>query len=117
MLIRLFTLLGKLVSKLYRSFLSDSYKMDKNEIWFRSLYENNSDGIISIDSKGWIIGVNPAILRITETKQADYLHKHISMSRMNLKEAESEKWMDAFYRSFHETSCSFEETALASSYP
>ncbi|WP_162463405.1 sensor domain-containing diguanylate cyclase [Paenibacillus psychroresistens] len=94
--------------------MPNHYLIDKNEIWFRSLYENNSDGIISIDCNGRIIGVNPAILRITETKQTDYIHRHLSKLKLNLKEMESEKLIDAFYRSFHEAPQSFEETFLRS---
>lgn len=49
----------------------------EHERWYRSLYENNSDGIISIDTKGRIISFNPAVSIITGLIEAEYKHAPI----------------------------------------
>ncbi|MGO0063814.1 EAL domain-containing protein [Brevibacillus fluminis] len=50
----------------------------ENARWYRSLYENNEDGIISIDTKGRILSFNPAMSRITGLQKKAYVGQHIS---------------------------------------
>ncbi|WP_310829776.1 MHYT domain-containing protein [Paenibacillus pedocola] len=48
-----------------RRFSSKDTELLVNEKWYKSLYENNQDAIISVDLKLRIIGSNPAATRIT----------------------------------------------------
>ncbi|MCQ4086505.1 bifunctional diguanylate cyclase/phosphodiesterase [Saccharibacillus sp. JS10] len=45
----------------------------EQEKWYRALYENNVDGILSIDTQGKIIDSNPAILDMTGSKREDFV--------------------------------------------
>jgi len=48
-----------------------------NERWYRSLYDNNDDGIISLDIHRHIIGVNEAAYRMTGLASEDVWNKPI----------------------------------------
>ncbi|MCD9023589.1 EAL domain-containing protein [Cohnella silvisoli] len=47
----------------------------EHEKWYKSLYENHLDGIISVNIQGKIIDINPSAIRITGIEAADYLHQ------------------------------------------
>ncbi|MDO3408308.1 EAL domain-containing protein [Saccharibacillus sp. CPCC 101409] len=42
-------------------------QLRKQQNWYRALYANNVDGIISVDTSGRIIDMNPAILALTDS--------------------------------------------------
>ncbi|MFC3769140.1 EAL domain-containing protein [Paenibacillus sp. GCM10012303] len=64
-----FTLFSVYVNK--RLSQKDS-AIKQHKRWYRSLYENNSDGIISIDTQGKIISFNPAASILTGFTEAGY---------------------------------------------
>ncbi|QDH22133.1 EAL domain-containing protein [Saccharibacillus brassicae] len=49
------------------------------EKWYRALYENNTDGIISIDMRGIVTDMNPAILNMTGSQRGDYIGRPITV--------------------------------------
>ncbi|AWB43563.1 PAS domain S-box protein [Paenibacillus sp. CAA11] len=69
------TLFGIFVNR--RLTLKDS-ALEAHDRWYRSLYENNQDGILSVDTDGRIIGLNPALSRLSGYQAERYLYKHIS---------------------------------------
>lgn len=65
-----FTIYGALIN----SRLNQKDKMIRSqEKWYRALYENNTDGIISINTMGMIADMNPALLNLTGTQREDYI--------------------------------------------
>ncbi|MEJ8306366.1 EAL domain-containing protein [Saccharibacillus sacchari] len=50
----------------------------QQEKWYRALYENNVDGILSINTEGRIIDMNPAILNMTESIREDFVGKPVT---------------------------------------
>lgn len=50
----------------------------RQEKWYRALYENNADGILSIDISGLITDMNPALLELTDSKREDLIGKPIT---------------------------------------
>ncbi|MVP00641.1 bifunctional diguanylate cyclase/phosphodiesterase [Paenibacillus lutrae] len=79
------TLLGILVNK---RLSQKDLALQEHERWYRSLYENNSDGIISVDTGGRIIGFNPAVTQMTGLNESDYMQGHISALGLSLPEEE-----------------------------
>ncbi|MBP1993905.1 bifunctional diguanylate cyclase/phosphodiesterase [Paenibacillus eucommiae] len=77
------TLFGVFINK--RLTQKDS-AIQEHERWYTSLYNNNSDGIISVDIEGKIIGFNPAVFRITGFKEDQFQNKHISSFDMYMSE-------------------------------
>ncbi|NGZ75074.1 bifunctional diguanylate cyclase/phosphodiesterase [Saccharibacillus alkalitolerans] len=53
----------------------------RQEKWYRALYENNVDGIISIDTSGEIADINPAILDLTGLKREDFVGQPVEVLR------------------------------------
>ncbi|OWR30924.1 PAS domain S-box protein [Saccharibacillus sp. O23] len=49
----------------------------RQEKWYRALYENNADGILSIDTAGLITDMNPALLELTGSRREDFIGKPI----------------------------------------
>lgn len=47
------------------------------ERWFRSLFENNEDGMILVDMAGRILSMNPAMSKITGYHESAYIDQHI----------------------------------------
>lgn len=46
--------------------------------WYQTLYENNVDGIISVDTNGQIISMNPAVIRMIGGHAEEYINQNIS---------------------------------------
>ncbi|MFC3748878.1 EAL domain-containing protein [Paenibacillus sp. GCM10012306] len=63
------SLIGLYISRL---FSKQALEKQENEKWYRSLYEHNQDGIISIDLHRQIIGINPAAARITGIREKEF---------------------------------------------
>ena len=53
--------------------------MDEHEKWYKSLFDNNLDGIITVNIQGQIIGLNPIALEITGLKSEQLLHQPINL--------------------------------------
>ncbi|MEI7025117.1 EAL domain-containing protein [Paenibacillus sp. y28] len=98
------TLLGIFVNK---RLLHKDLVILENERWYRSLYRNNGDGIISIDIQGRIMSMNPAILSITGLKAEAYLNKHISELVTSFPDEDEERARSFYCQSFKEqgTTC------------
>lgn len=78
-----FTLFGVFINKRFSH--KDSV-IQENESWYRSLYKNNEYGIISIDTSGKIMNMNPAITKIGGFRAEDYINQPISTIRSILAE-------------------------------
>ncbi|MFX3636251.1 MAG: EAL domain-containing protein [Candidatus Pristimantibacillus sp.] len=50
----------------------------EHENWYKSLYENHMDGIITVDIHNKIIDINPAAYRILGIHMSDYINKPAS---------------------------------------
>ena len=61
-----------------RRFARQEMAKQESEKWYKSLYESNQDGIISINSEHIIIGFNPAAEKILGIKEESYKSKPIS---------------------------------------
>lgn len=89
-----FTLFGVFINK--RLSQKDSV-IQENESWYRSLYKNNEYGMISIDTSGKIMNMNPAITRIGGFREEDYINQPISTISSILAEEvrdQTEAWYD-----------------------
>lgn len=75
------TLLGLFVNK--RLSQKDNVILE-NEGWYRSLYMNNADGIISVDRHDRIVRVNPSALHITGLRAEQLLGLEIGKLDMGL---------------------------------
>ncbi|WP_223066341.1 EAL domain-containing protein [Paenibacillus caui] len=60
-----------------RRFERQQSKLLENEKMFRSLYENNQDGIITVDLKQRIIGINGAAALIFEVNRTLFYHRQL----------------------------------------
>ena len=69
------SLLGLYIS---RRFMRQEMAKQESEKWYKSLYESNQDGIISINSEHIIIGFNPAAEKIMGINEESYKCKSIS---------------------------------------
>ncbi|SFF38049.1 PAS domain S-box-containing protein/diguanylate cyclase (GGDEF) domain-containing protein [Paenibacillus algorifonticola] len=58
---------------------SKETQLDEHEKWYKSLFDNNLDGIISVNIQGEIIGFNPAALEITGLTSEQLLHQPIKL--------------------------------------
>ena len=61
-----------------RRFARQEMAKQESEKWYRSLYESNQDGIISVNSEHIIIGFNPAAEKIMKINEENYKCKPIS---------------------------------------
>lgn len=52
-----------------RRFSTQEMERREQERWYKSLYDNNQDGVISVNLDHYIIGFNPAVERITGGKR------------------------------------------------
>lgn len=50
----------------------------EQEKWYRALYENNVDGIVSIDTKGKIVDMNQALLDLTGSCREDFIGRPVT---------------------------------------
>ncbi|MBW7455728.1 EAL domain-containing protein [Paenibacillus sepulcri] len=83
------TFLGILVNKRFRQ---KDLTILESEQWYRSLYENNADGILSVNTKGEVMGMNPAVSKIAGAVIEGFTNKHISA--IGLKAVEEQKARD-----------------------
>ncbi|RAV21058.1 EAL domain-containing protein [Paenibacillus contaminans] len=104
------TLVGVLINN---RFSQKDLVLQKNERWYRSLYENNTDGIISVDNDGRILSMNPAVTRIAGFASEDFANKHISVLGLSISEEHRERTKTLYYSSFNERPESY-ETAIIS---
>ncbi|UHA73824.1 EAL domain-containing protein [Paenibacillus sp. 481] len=93
-----FAMLGVIVDK--RLSRKDSELKD-HEKWYKSLYENNTDGIISVDIKGRILMINPAAAQISGLLRTQYENKHISSILTIIVDEERDKTRQLFQKSLH----------------
>ncbi|WP_248278192.1 bifunctional diguanylate cyclase/phosphodiesterase [Paenibacillus sp. SZ31] len=95
----LFTLGLSLVS-LYISRLFSKQESEKkeNEKWYKSLYEHNQDGIISIDLHMRIVGINPAAARIGGIKEKQLKDQSVSALLTMVVEEDRERIRHMFGR-------------------
>ncbi|WP_240414270.1 bifunctional diguanylate cyclase/phosphodiesterase [Paenibacillus periandrae] len=105
-----FTLFGIYVNK--RLSHKDSTILE-HERWYHSLYENNSNGIVSVDIHGNIMGFNRAVTQITGLEEADFINKHISHIGLQITEEERENTKKFYYESFKKQPQSYETALIA----
>ncbi len=74
-------------------------KILQNEKWYRSLFDNNQDGIISIDMNTRIIGFNSSATRITGLSHEWFLHETIASLLPHIVEEERERTRELFLKS------------------
>ncbi|NUU63501.1 EAL domain-containing protein [Paenibacillus agri] len=89
------SLIGLYISRL---FSKQALEKQENEKWYRSLYEHNQDGIVSIDLHRKIIGINPAAARITGVREKEFRHKPASSLLTLVVEEEQERIRELFLR-------------------
>jgi len=99
------TLFGVFINK---RFTQKDSMLQENESWYQSLYVNNEYGIISINTSGVILNMNPAILKMGELRAEDYLRQHISKIRTVLAEEVQEKTKEWYDQSFGQLPKNFE---------
>ncbi|MFE4713066.1 EAL domain-containing protein [Paenibacillus sp. NPDC056722] len=89
------SLIGLYISRL---FSKQALEKQENEKWYRSLYEHNQDGIVSIDLHRKIIGINPAAARITGVREKEFRHRPASSLLTLVVEEEQERIRELFLR-------------------
>ncbi|MCM3128411.1 EAL domain-containing protein [Paenibacillus provencensis] len=60
-----------------RRFSTQEMERREQERWYKSLYDNNQDGVISVNLDHYIIGFNPAVERITGVRGEELKNLHI----------------------------------------
>ncbi|WDH82366.1 bifunctional diguanylate cyclase/phosphodiesterase [Paenibacillus urinalis] len=60
-----------------RRFSHQEMEKQEQERWYKSLYDNNQDGVISVNLNHHIIGFNPAVERITGVAEEELKNRHI----------------------------------------
>ncbi|MDQ8736046.1 EAL domain-containing protein [Paenibacillus sp. LHD-38] len=101
------SLLGIYISK--RLAIKDS-ELEQNEKWYKSLYENNQDGIVSVDLQRRVISHNSIALQITGYSSKEVVNQPISSLNEIIVPEDQERVKQMFHRSFegetlnHETS-------------
>ncbi|WP_338552594.1 EAL domain-containing protein [Paenibacillus sp. KS-LC4] len=58
---------------------STETQLDEHEKWYKSLFDNNLDGIITVNIQGQIIGFNRVALEITGLRSEQLLHQPINL--------------------------------------
>lgn len=84
--------------------------IQENESWYRSLYKNNEYGIISLDTGGCIIKMNPAVTKIGGLREEEFINQHVSKIGMHIVEEQRELTKDSFAQSFQPNRNNFETT-------
>lgn len=86
--------------------------IQENESWYRSLYKNNEYGIISLDTGGCIIKMNPAVTKIGGLSEEEFINQHVSKIGMHIVEEKRDTTKDSFTQSFQPIRNNFETTIL-----
>ncbi|MFF0827007.1 EAL domain-containing protein [Brevibacillus sp. NPDC003359] len=86
--------------------------IQENESWYRSLYKNNEYGIISLDTGGCIIKMNPAVTKIGGLLEEEFMNQHVSKIGMHIVEEKRDITKDSFAQSFQPIRNNFETTIL-----
>ncbi|MFG0214825.1 EAL domain-containing protein [Brevibacillus porteri] len=84
--------------------------IQESESWYRSLYKNNEYGIISLDTGGCIIKMNPAVTKIGGLREEEFIHQHVSKIGMHIVEEKRDITKDSFAQSFQPNRNNFETT-------
>ncbi|WP_424767165.1 EAL domain-containing protein [Paenibacillus sp. sgz302251] len=85
-------------------------ELEQNEKWYKSLYENSQDGIVSVDLQYRVISFNARALEMTGFDREQVKHQLISSLDTIIAAEDREQAREMFYRSFqgetlnHETS-------------
>lgn len=103
------TLFGVFINK---RLSQKDFVIQENESWYRSLYKNNEYGIISINTEGKIINMNPAVTKIGGLDVKAYINQHVSKIGLIIAEDEKEKTRELFYQSFAKLPNNFETTIV-----
>lgn len=103
------TLFGLFINK--RLVQKDSV-IQENESWYRSLYKNNEYGIISLNTGGCIIKMNPAVTKIGGLREEEFINQHVSKIGLHIVEEKREITKDSFTQSFEPVRSNFETTIL-----
>ncbi|MDQ0207167.1 bifunctional diguanylate cyclase/phosphodiesterase [Alkalicoccobacillus murimartini] len=98
----LLTLTITILTSLLNKRLSDKdFDIERHERWYRSLYDHNIDGIISVSHEGKILHVNPAVEKITGMNTAHFLQQPVT--EIGLIEGCSDKEFQQFKRKNYDT--------------
>jgi diguanylate cyclase (GGDEF)-like protein/PAS domain S-box-containing protein len=73
-LVLAFSLLGVFIDKRFSRKADEFFEQDK---WYKSLYENHEDGIITVGIEGRIIAINPSAIRILGIDAHKYLQQNV----------------------------------------
>ncbi|TDG00097.1 EAL domain-containing protein [Paenibacillus piri] len=95
-----------------RRFALKDTEMLENEKWYKSLYEHNQDGIISVDLRRQVTGFNRAASNMTGVDAARFYHQPVSAILSLIVEQERERTQKRFMKAFGGERQSF-ETAIA----
>ncbi|CAM4468134.1 diguanylate cyclase (GGDEF)-like protein/PAS domain S-box-containing protein [Paenibacillus endophyticus] len=85
-------------------------EIEQNEKWYKSLYENSQDGIVSVDLQRNVISHNPIALQITGFSSKEVMNQSISTLKDIIVSEDQERVRQMFQRCFdgetlnHETS-------------
>ncbi|MDQ0111124.1 bifunctional diguanylate cyclase/phosphodiesterase [Paenibacillus harenae] len=91
------SLFGIVISK--RLNIKDT-ALEESEKWYKSLYDNNLDGIVSVDLNHQVTGFNEAALHITGLTKERVLGKPISELVSVIAEADRVKTSEMFFHAF-----------------
>ncbi|RXZ80820.1 EAL domain-containing protein [Paenibacillaceae bacterium] len=105
-----FTLFGVFVNK---RLSQKDHTIEENERWYRSLYDNHSDGIISVGKDGTIIGFNPAASKMIGLERTNDIHQPVSQLSNMVNGAASDQKHTFQLQSLAKQTISYETTFLA----
>lgn len=86
--------------------------LEESEKWYKSLYDNNLDGIVSVDLNRHVIGFNEAALHITGLSKEQVLGKPISELVSVIAESDRAKTSEMFVHSFKGLRTTHETTLI-----
>ncbi|MCM3786137.1 EAL domain-containing protein [Neobacillus mesonae] len=95
-------------------FSNQEMEMQEQERWYKSLYENNQDGVISVNLNHYIIGFNPAAERILGVKEAELKNKYIEAILPFFDPAERERMREMYIKSVKGEKLSYESVTYNS---
>lgn len=100
-----FSLFGIFISK--RLAIKNT-EIEQNSKWYKSLYENNQDGIVSVDLNGRVIGCNSVALTMTGFHSSQVMNQPIRTLSSIIIEADRERTYEMFRKSFQGETSSHE---------
>lgn len=87
-------------------------QIEENEKWFRCLFDNNRDAIVTLDYEHHIIAINPAALALSGLNREEVMHQPIQYLYSLVVQAEQESMKQFFLESFIQNGALSHDTAI-----